>query len=96
MPRGMTDEQQEAYFLRDGVDSRIRRLRVLIDQIEIKARQALDSAEQGNSQYASVPEVFIKELAWGLANAHVEGLVYTAARADIYRAEASASDSKED
>lgn len=86
--RDMTDEQAEAHALRIGVDSRIRRLRTLIDRIESEALADLHRAERGEGRYSAVAEVFVKELPQGIVNAGIEQLVYWAATADEYRVEA--------
>lgn len=88
--KDMTNEQYEAKFLREAIASRIRRLRDVADRIEDAAYQALDRAEGGKGTYSSVSEVFSKEVSWGVANLSIEGLTYTAARADVYRAEEKA------
>jgi hypothetical protein len=86
----MTNEQHEAKFLREGIASRLRQLRDIADRIEEGAYQALERAEQGKGTYSSVSEVFTKQISWGVANLSVEGLTYTAACADVYRAEEKA------
>jgi hypothetical protein len=83
----MSDSEYEAQFLREGVASRIRRLRNMIDTIEREATAALETAGNGMGRYSSVPQIFVKELAWGLANVGVDQMLYTAANADVYAAE---------
>lgn len=80
-----TVEQAEAKQLRDGVLSRTRRLRSVIDQIERSALQAIDDAVSGQGRYARVAEIFIKEISEAAVNAGLDGLVYYAAQADVIR-----------
>lgn len=86
--KGMTDEQAEAEMLREGVESRIRRLRTLVDQIELQAADRLAQAERGQGRYTGVAEVFVKELTQGLVNIGMEQLVHYATIADVYHTEA--------
>ena len=88
-PEFPTNEAAEVRHLRQSVASRVRRLRDMVDLIEREAEQQIREAEQGQGRYAAVSETFIREIAWGLANASIEGLVNTATAADEYRKEGS-------
>jgi hypothetical protein len=84
----LTDEEAEARVLRQGIESRVRRLRTVVDLIERLALERVDMASKGNGRYASAAEVFTKELSQAIVNAGLEQLIDSGTTADIYRAEA--------
>lgn len=84
----LTDEQAEARILRQGIESRIRRLRDVVSQIERQALERVDMASRGQGRYVAAAEVFTKELAQAVVNAGLEQLIDSGATADVYRAEA--------
>jgi hypothetical protein len=91
----MTDEQLEARALRQGVESRIRRLRLLIDRIEEDSLLAIDRAEQGQGRYCGAAEVFVKGLPEGIVNVGIDQLVFYAAGADVLHAAEAARKNEE-
>jgi predicted kinase len=82
-----TAEQLGARFLREGVATRVRRLRDLADRIEREAERNIARAEDGRGTYGCATSNIVHELMWGLANLNVDSLLSTATDADIAHAE---------
>lgn len=84
-----TAEMLGAKLLREGVASRVRRLRDLVDRIERDAERAIQQAEQGRGTYGRVVGEIDHEITWGIANLQMSTLASTATDADIAHAEAN-------
>lgn len=81
-----TNEQYGAKFMREGVAARIKRLRDLADRIENEAESNIQRAERGKGTYGRVVGDIEHEIAWGVANLNMSGLMSTATDADIAHA----------
>jgi hypothetical protein len=95
LSKDMTDEQIEARELRRVIEVRIRRLRLLIDQIEAQTATALDDAENGRGRYSRVAESFAKELAEGVVNVGMDQLINAASTVDVCRAQTATKQKSE-
>jgi hypothetical protein len=81
-----TNEQYGAKFLREGVAQRVRRLRLLVDQIEQESERYIQDAEEGAGPYGRAVANIDQLIAWGIANLNMETLAATATDTDIAHA----------
>ena len=86
MAQQPTDEEYAAKYLRQGVAARVRRLRVLIDNIEQEAERSIGLAERGKTPYSRTAAKFARMLTNGIDNAEVHNLIVLASDADIAHA----------
>lgn len=88
-------EEASARFLAQGIESRVRRLRVLADSLEAEAKASLERAIEGKGTYATMVADYANTLTWGVANQHLYVLISTASDADIAHAERVAAEGQQ-
>lgn len=79
-------EEMSADHLAQGIESRVRRLRALVGEIEREAKRTLNDAREGRTAYGRVVQNIEHSITWGVANLNLPTLMSTATDADIAHA----------
>jgi hypothetical protein len=83
--RPETAEEFNARWLAQAIEKRASRLRDLADRLDRCAEDVSRIGNPGYATYAADAAEVQNEVAWGVANLHLEQLTTTAADADVAR-----------